>query len=68
MTGPEMKKALLGKTPVECRGIEYARLDAIIYRAGDQDIVVSGAMLDKSGRSITIAKAADIKSIERSAV
>lgn len=65
MNGAEMKKALLDKTPVEYRGIEYARLTAIIYRAEGQEIVVSGEMLDKCGNSVTIARAADIRPAER---
>lgn len=65
MTGAEMKKALLEKTPVECRGIEYAYLSAIIYRANGQEIAVSGEMMDKNSNSVTIARAADIKPAER---
>lgn len=65
MTGVEMKKALLEKTPVECRGIEYAYLSAIIYRAEGKEIVISGEMKDKATNSVTIARAADIKPAER---
>lgn len=65
MTGAEMKKALLEKTPVEFRGIEYAYLSAIIYRANGQEIAVSGEMMDKNSNSVTIARAADIKPAER---
>lgn len=65
MNGAEMKKALLDKTPVEYRGIEYAYLSAIIYRAEGQEIVVSGEMMDKTTNSVTIARAADIRPAER---
>ena len=65
MTGAEMKKALLDRTPVVCKGIEYACLTAIIYRAEGQNIAVSGEMRDKNCSSVTIARATDIKPAER---
>lgn len=61
MTNPELKEALLQGYPVICRGIEYARVSAIIYRAFNGKIAVSAELMDCTGNSVTIAPAKDVQ-------
>jgi hypothetical protein len=62
MTAEEIKDALLKKYPVIAGGIEYKRVTAVIYREQDKKIVVSAELLDRNGRSVTIAP---LKNIEK---
>jgi hypothetical protein len=54
MTAEEIKDALLKKNPVIAHGIEYACVNAVIYREQGGKIAVSGELLDKSKNSVTI--------------
>ena len=54
MTAEEIKHALLNKYPVYAGGIEYKCVTAVIYRAQNGRITVSGELLDKSENSVTI--------------
>lgn len=60
MTNPELKEALLQGYPVICRGVEYICVSGIIYRAVEGKIIVSAELLDKGGKSVTIAPARDV--------
>ncbi len=64
MTNPELKEALLQGYPVICRGIKYARVSAIIYRAVNGRIVVSAELMDEGGKSVTISPAKDVSKEE----
>lgn len=55
MNNQELKEALLQRSPVSFRGIAYAYVSAIIYRAVNGQIIVSAELMDKSGKSVTIA-------------
>lgn len=55
MNNQELKESLLQRSPVVFRGVGYARISAIIYRAENGQIVVSAELMDKSGKSVTIA-------------
>lgn len=54
MTSEEIKDALLKKYPVFADGIEYKCVNAVIYRANNGRITVSGELLDKNQKSVTI--------------
>lgn len=54
MTAEEIKEALLKGYAVKANGIEYKCVTAIIYRAQNGRIMVSGELLDKHQRSVTI--------------
>lgn len=61
MTNIEAKDAMLNRTPVNCNGITYSRISAIIYRPGDYgEVEVTVELLDKSGHSITITTPKDV--------
>lgn len=55
MNNQELKESLLQHAPVSFRGVGYARVSAIIYRAVNGQISVSAELMDKSGKSVTIA-------------
>ena len=54
MTSEEIKDALLKKYPVCANGIEYKCVTAVIYREQSGRITVSGELLDKNQKSVTI--------------
>lgn len=54
MTAEEIKDALLKKYPVCADGIEFKCVNAVIYREKNGRIIVSGELLDKNQRSVTI--------------
>ena len=54
MTAEEIKDALLKKYPVCAGGIEYACVNAVIYRERSGRITVSGELLDRNRMSVTI--------------
>lgn len=54
MTSEEIKDALLKKYPVIAHGIEYACVNAVIYREQSGRITVSGELLDKNKMSVTV--------------
>lgn len=64
MTNEEAKEALQNKTPVECGGIKYERLSAIIYRYDDKGRFVLSAELLSPHNSVTIARLQDVKKVE----
>ena len=64
MTGEEAKKYLYSRQEVECNGIRYKRISAIIYRLDEKgNIVVSVELLDKSQNSVTVARLIDVKGV-----
>lgn len=61
MTNDEAKKALFERTPVIFNGLDYAYISAIIYRYDTKgNLLVSAELLDKNGRSVTIAQVKDV--------
>lgn len=64
MSSDDLKKALLGGAPVVHGGITYMCVSGIIYRVRDGKIVVSVELLDRSGRSVTIAPASKVEFAE----
>lgn len=57
MTHEEAKKAWFAKVPVVSGGIEYTKINALIYKLSDKnEIIVSAELLDKCGNSVTITK------------
>ena len=67
MTNLEAKNAMLNHLPVECKGITYSRISAIIYRPDDLGgVSVSLELLDKSGHSVTIAQPKDVTLSDKS--
>lgn len=61
MTAEEIKDALMKKYPVCAGGIEYKCVTAVIYRERNGRIEVSGELLDKNQRSVTIVSLDKIK-------
>lgn len=63
MTSEEAKQCLFSRSAVVCKGIEYKRLTAIIYRLDEsgKHILVSAELLDKSRNSVTIAQLKDVE-------
>lgn len=55
MNNQELKEALLQRYPVAFRGITYAYISAIIYRAVDGKIKVTAELMDATKNSVTIA-------------
>lgn len=66
MTNEELKRALVLGHPVvvdrpRLGSITYRRVNVIIYRLVRGQIAVSGELLDRSRRSVTIVPAKDIR-------
>ena len=59
----EAKLALISGAPVECKGIIYKEISAIIYRAGAKsgDYKVRLELADKCGHSCTVARLDQVK-------
>lgn len=65
MTAEEAKKCLYSKQAVMCNDIRYDEISAIIYRLdSNKNIVISAELLDKSKRSVVIARIKDINETE----
>lgn len=62
MTGAELKEALMDGRRVEHNGIEYERVEGIIYRNRDGKIVISAELIDK-GNCLVIAAANKINNV-----
>ena len=61
MTNAEAKDALIRRTPVIFKNIEYSYISAIIYRYDkDDNLHISVELTDKNGRSVTIAQLKDV--------
>lgn len=60
MTNQELKDALVQRCPVVCRGITYAYISGIIYRAANGHIVVTAELMDDNRNSVTIAEPRNI--------
>ncbi len=66
MTSEEIKKAMLEFKPVVCRGIEYQKINAYIYRVfvnqntGERKEIFQLELQDKRGNSVTIASVNDV--------
>ena len=61
MTNAEAKDALIRRTPVIFKNIEYSCISAIIYRYDKNDnLLISVELTDKNGRSVTIAQLKDV--------
>ena len=66
MTGEEAKKALLAGSPVafnhpESGRIIYEKIYAIRYMKGINGVAVSLELLDKNGRSVTVAPTKEVE-------
>ena len=57
MTNEELKKAFFSESPVKCDGIEYGKINAIIYRKKGNGVAVTVELLDHCKNSVTIAGA-----------
>ena len=70
MTSAEIKRAMVNFSPVICNGIEYQKINAYIYRiVSNPHTLIAKEILqvelqDKSGNSITIARADDVTLLE----
>lgn len=57
MTVKELERALLSKVPVIYNGIRYKRVTAVIEQLGNEGRYFSAELLDRTERSVTIARA-----------
>lgn len=64
MSNTELKDALLSACPVEYGGIEYLRVEEIVYRCRNGKIVVSAGLLDKNGKCLVYALAQKVNIIK----
>lgn len=70
MTSEEIKKAMQTFAPVRCRGIEYKRITAYIYRVVREPMsnsfkgVIQVELLDKNENSVTIAEPEKVELIQ----
>lgn len=57
MTREELKTVFMEESPVSYSGITYQRISALIYRKnpGGRGLYVQAELLDRTGRSVTIA-------------
>ena len=61
MTNEEAKLALIQRTPVIFKNIEYSYISAILYRYDKNDnLIISVELTDKNKRSVTIAQLKDV--------
>ena len=61
MTNEEAKLALIKRTPVIFKNIEYSYISAILYRYDKNgNLIISAELTDKNGRSVTIAQLKDV--------
>lgn len=61
MTNEEAKTALIKRTPVIFKNIEYSYISAILYRYDKNDnLIISVELTDKNKRSVTIAQLKDV--------
>lgn len=61
MTNQEARDAMLNRSPVVHKGLEFSRISAIIYRpTEDGGIRVTVELADKCGHSVTIANTKDV--------
>lgn len=66
MTNEEAKQAFFDGVPVICKGTEYTRITAIIYRLDREgQLLVSAELKDKCGHSVTVARVQDIEGVSR---
>lgn len=64
MTNEEAKAAFFSRLPVKANDITYKRISAIIYRLDDNNkTIISAELLDKTERSVTIARLQDIQEV-----
>ena len=64
MTHEELKAAFFSGHRVEHNGIVYDHISALIYRKGDGGTLAATAeLMDKTGRSVTIAEPRRIKEV-----
>ena len=62
MTNEEAKRALMDRGAVISCGIEYACINAIIYRRSKLgNIFIQAELLDKCGTSVTITNIKDVE-------
>lgn len=54
MTNAELKEALMDKRKVVFDGIEYTRVNAIIYRERNGNVIVTAELLDKNNDCVVI--------------
>lgn len=65
MTGEEAKQCLYSRKKVICKGIEYEKMTAIVYRLDESGkyIVISAELLDKNRNSVVFARLEDVETI-----
>lgn len=62
MTNDEAKNALLARSPVTYKNIEYSYISAIIYRYDKHNnLIISAELMDKNKHSVTIAKIKEVR-------
>lgn len=64
MTNSELKDALMDERPVRCNGIEYKRIDSIIYNKVGGKIAVAAELLDKNSNCIVRVQADKVQNLE----
>ena len=65
MTNNELKDALMSEYPVKHNGIAYKKVNAVIYRNSKGKLHITAELLDKSGRSVTIANSSYVEKEEK---
>ena len=63
----EIMSALGRECPVECKGIQYKKVSAVIYRKKDGRKYIQAELEDKGGNSVTIDSAAMVTEIKQEA-
>lgn len=55
MTMPELKDAFQRAVPVECQGIRYDYISAVVWRR-HEGLYIEAELMDKNGNSVTVAR------------
>lgn len=69
MTSEEIKQAMRDETPVKCKGVEYAKITAYIFRSikdkhtGKVSFKLQCELLDRCGISVVIVDAGKVELI-----
>lgn len=65
MTNDQLKEVLFSKKPVECNGITYRRISALIYRKNEKGgLRVQVELEDMKAHSVTIAEPSRVNEIK----
>lgn len=61
MTNEELKAALLNGEAVECRGVTYSYVSAIIYRKNDDgEMFIQVELMDRSKNSVVLTRSEEV--------